>query len=319
MQPLVDRRLGRPIQEPLRLRNVRVRPCHVPRLGGQLLDLRRDVHRLRNPGDEILKLRRLRAAQVDDLVLGVVEPFRAAQAADDAVDDVGHVGVVAARRAVAVHRDGLVGEELPGKPVDRLVWPLARTVNGKEAEAVDGKPVEVVERVRQQLAGAFRGGVRRDRCVHRVGLRKRNRVVGAVDGGGRAVDERADAQLLRHLQHRLGAAHVRLLVGPRGLDGGAHARPGRQVHDRIHAPGMEGVQEGVGVANVRLDEREALPGKVLDPLFFHGTRVEGVEVVDGGDVVAAIQETAAEVPTDEAGTAGDADVQHTNSIGLGTI
>ncbi len=308
MQPLVDRRLGRPIQEPLRLRNVRVRPCHVPRLGGQLLDLRRDVHRLRNPGDEILKLRRLRAAQVDDLVLGVVEPFRAAQAADDAVDDVGHVGVVAARRAVAVHRDGLVGEELPGKPVDRLVWPLARTVNGKEAEAVDGKPVEVVERVRQQLAGAFRGGVRRDRFTHRVGLRKRHRVVGAVDRGGGAVDERVHTELLGHLQHRLRAAHVRLLVGHRGLDGGAHPSPGREVHDRVHVPGMQGLQEGIRVADVRLDEREPLAGKVLDPLLLDGAGIKRIEVVDGRDAVAVIQEMAAEMCADEAGPAGDADM-----------
>jgi hypothetical protein len=286
LQPLVDRRLGRPIQEPLRLRNVRVRPLHVARLGRKLLDLRRDVHRLRNAGNEIFELRRLRPAEVDDLVLGVVEPFRAAQAAGDAVDDVGHVGVVAARRAIPVHRDRLVGEELAGKLVDCQVRPLVRAVDGEEAQAVHGEPIEVVERVGQQLAGAFRGRIRRDRFTHRVGLREGHLVIVAVDGRGGAVDERVDAQLLRHLEHRLGAAHVGLLIPHRGLDRRAHAGPGRKVDNRVHTPGVQGVQEGVGVADVRFDEREPLSRKVLDALLLHCARVEGIEVVDGRDAVA---------------------------------
>ncbi len=308
LQTLVDRGLRRPVEEPLRLGNVGVRACHVARLGGQLLDLRRDVHRFCNPRDEVLELRGFRPAEVDDLVLGGVQVFGAAEAADDAVNDVRHVRIVAARRPVAIHGDRLIGEELPGKPVDRLVRPLARAVNREEAEAVDGEPIEVVERVRQQLAGAFRGGVRRDRFTHRAPLREGHRVVGAVDRGGRAVDERADAQLLRHLQHRLRAADVRLLVRPRGLDGGAHPGPGRKVDDRVHAAGVQGMQDGIGVADVRLDEREALAGKVLDPLLLDGAGIKRIEVVDGRDAVAVVEETATEVPADEAGPAGDADM-----------
>ncbi len=308
MQPLVDRRFGRPIQEPLRLGNVRVGALHIARLGGQLLDFRFDVHRLRDAGNEVLELRRLRPAEVDDFVLGGVQPFRPTETADDAIDDVANERVVAARRPVPVHGDRLVGEELPGKLVDRQVRPLARAVDGKEAQAVRRDVIEVVERVRQQLAGAFRGGVRRDRLAHRVGLGKGDLVVVAVDGRGGAVDERVDAQLLRHLEHRLRAAHIGLLVGHRRLDGGPYARPGREMDNRIHAPGVEGVQDGIGVADFRLDEREPLAGEVLNALLLHGARVEGIEVVDGRDAVAVVEEAATEVPADEAGTAGDADV-----------
>ncbi len=69
---------------------------------------------------------------------------------------------------------------------------LRQGVHGEEAQAVDDEPTEVAERVRQQLAGAFRGGVRGDRCVHRIVFGEGHRVVVAVDRGGRAVDERVN-------------------------------------------------------------------------------------------------------------------------------
>ncbi len=296
------------------LRDVRVGPLHIARLGGQLLDLRRDVHRLRNARNEVLQLRRFRPAEVDDFILGGVQALRPAQAADDAVDDVGHVGVVAARRAVPVHRDGLIREELTGKLVNGQVGPLAWAINRKEPKAMRGDVVEVVERVGEQLAGAFRGGVWRDRLPHRIALGERDLVVVAVDGRGGPIDKRIDVQLLSHLEHRLGAAHVRLLVGPRGLDGGPDAGPSREVDNCVHAPGVQGMQDGIGVADVRLDEREALPREVLDPLLLHGARVEGIEVVDGGNTVAVVQEAATEVPANEAGPTGDADMHGSSDV-----
>ena len=288
--------------------DVRVRALHVARLGGELLDFRRDLHRLRDAGNEVLELCGFRAPEIDDLVLRLPQSLRPTQAADDAVDDVGHVGVVAARRAVAVHRDGLVREELTGQLMDCQIRPLARAVDGEKAQAVRGDVVEVVERVRQQLAGAFRGGVRRDRLAHRIVFREGHRVFVAVDGGGGAVDERVDVVLLRHLEHRLRAAHVGLLIRHWRLDRRPHAGPGREVDNRVHAPRVQGMQDGVGVANVRFDEREPLPREVLDALLLHGAGVEGIEVVDGGNTVAVVQEAAAEVSADESGSTSNANV-----------
>jgi len=64
----------------------------------------------------------------------------------------------------------------------------------------------------------------------------------------------------------------------------------------------------VGVADVRLDQGKGMGGTVLNPFFFHGAGVEGIEVVDGRDAVTVAKEAAAEVPADEAGPAGSADV-----------
>ena len=308
LQALLDRRLRLPVQKRLRLRNVRVGARHVPRLRGELLNLRGDVHGLRDSGNEVFELSRLRAAEVDDFVFRVIQILRATEALHNPIHDVADERVVAARGAVAVHGDGLVRQKLPGKLVDRQVRPLARAVHREEAQAVHVNVVEVVEGVRQQLAGALRRGVGRDRFFHPVVLREGHLVVVAVDRRGRAIDERVDVVLLGHLQHRLRAAHVRPLIGHGGFDRGAYAGLRGEVDDRIHVPGVQGVQDRVGIADVRLDQGKRVGREVLDSLLFHGAGVEGIEVVDGRDAVTVAKEAAAEVPADEAGPAGYADV-----------
>jgi len=59
--------------------------------------------------------------------------------------------------------------------------PRAQGVPGKEAQAMYRQVVEMVEGVRQQLAGALRGRVRRDGLAHRLLFRKGDLVVVAVD------------------------------------------------------------------------------------------------------------------------------------------
>ena len=79
--------------------------CHVPRLLRQLFDLRRDVHRVGNAGNEVLELRpreSLRCAQVNDFVLGIVQQFCAVETLDHTIHNVIDERVVAARGAVAV-------------------------------------------------------------------------------------------------------------------------------------------------------------------------------------------------------------------------
>jgi len=155
--------------------------------------------------------------------------------------------------------------------------------------------------VRRQLAGALRGRVRGNGLAHRVVLGEGDLLIVAVHRRGGAVDERVDGELLGHLQHRLGVADIGLFVRHRRLDRWAHAGPGREVHDGVHAPG---VQDGVRIADVGLDKRESLPRKVFDPLLLHGAQVEGIEVVDGRDAVAVVKEAAAEVPSAEADVDG---------------
>ncbi len=58
---------------------------------------------------------RRQGAQVDDLVFRIIQIFRAVEAFHDDVHDVADERVVAAGRAVPIHRDRLIREELAGE------------------------------------------------------------------------------------------------------------------------------------------------------------------------------------------------------------
>jgi hypothetical protein len=68
---------------------------------------------------------------------------------------------------------------------------------------------------------------------------------------------------------------------------------------------VQGLQERIGVADVRLDQGKRMRRQILDTLLLDGTGIEGIEVVDGRNPVAVVQEATAEVAADEASAAGD--------------
>src|SRR5262249_31991576 len=104
---------------------------------------------------------------------------------DDVVDE----GVVAPGRPVAEHRHGLAAVDESRELGDRQVGPVAGAEGGEEPQAGDGQSVQVVERVRQQLARLLRGRVRAYGQVDRVGLAERGRWAVAVHARARSVDE----------------------------------------------------------------------------------------------------------------------------------
>jgi hypothetical protein len=87
------------------------------------------------------------------------------------------------------------------------------------------------------------------------------------------------------------------------------------VHDSIHISGVQGLQDSVCIADVRLDEREYLGGKVFDTLFFDRSGIERIEVINGRDSVAITQESTAEVTADETGATGNTNVHCTFCLG----
>ena len=81
---------------------------------------------------------------------------------------------------------------------------------------------------------------------------------------------------------------------------GRHARERRQVDDDLRMTLREHALQRVGVADVALDERELrLAAQLGEVLFLVGARVEGVEVVEPDDVVAARAQPLGQVRTDE--------------------
>ena len=143
---------------------------------------------------------------------------------------------------------------------------------------------------------------------HSVSLCEGDLLVVAVDRRGGAVDERVDVVLLSDLQHRLRAAHVRPLVGHGRLNRRSHPGLRGEVNNRVYLPSVQGVQDRVGVADVRLDQGKRVGWEVFNSLLLDRPGIEGVEVVDSRDTVSVVQEAAAQVPADEPGAAGDADV-----------
>ena len=96
----------------------------------------------------------LGAAEVEDL-----EARREVERANDAVDDVVDVGVVAPGRAGAVERHRLAARQQVGELGDRHLGPLRRAVDGEEAQAGRAQAVEVVVVEAEQLAGPLGRGV----------------------------------------------------------------------------------------------------------------------------------------------------------------
>ena len=160
--------------------DVRVRALYVPWLHGEALDFRVDAHRVTDARDQVAELGDFRAAQVNDLILRCIHGMGSLQAAHDPVHNVVHERVIAACGAIAVHRDRLAAQELSGKLVNGQIGSLARAVDGEEPQAVYRHVVQVMVRVRQQLARPIRRRRGRDRMMHRVLLRKRHDVVIAV-------------------------------------------------------------------------------------------------------------------------------------------
>jgi hypothetical protein len=82
---------------------------------------------------------------------------------------------------------------------------------------------------------------------------------------------------------------------------------------------VQGLQDSVCIADVRLDERKHLRGKVVDALFFDRPGIKGVKVVDRRDAVAVTQESTAEVAADETGSTSDANMHCINCFKLSFI
>lgn len=206
--------------------------------------------------------------------------------------DIGHVGQVAALVAVPVHPDRLAPEEGVGEGGQGQVPALAFAPDGEEAEgheadavesAVEGAPLFPVE----LGEGVGAQGVRRNRFLGRTAL------VVPVDAGGRGEDELANAVDAAELQQSHRAAHVRFLVVERAVDGGTDPGEGSQVDH-----GIEGLlREGIG-AEVAAEVGDSV-----------GVVVHGRTEVEGGHLMAKRGEVPDDVLADEAGRAGDEDLE----------
>ena len=145
-------------------------------------------------------------------------------------------------------------------------------------------------------------------------LREGHDVVVTVHRGG-PEKERLDIHLPGKLQHRLRPCDVEMRTPHRILDRRPHAGLRGQMDNRINRLPVQHTPQETGIVDVLLEKvKVVLRKQVTNPLFFDGPVVVRVEVVDGIDNVAVIQEAAATMSADEAGGAGYEDAHGKRSV-----
>ncbi|CAA6671032.1 unnamed protein product [Spirodela intermedia] len=243
---------------------------------------------------------RLGVAQVVDPVRGGLPLLAAAAGAlaggvergDATLHDVVDVGEVPGQVHPDVAGEGEVGHIRPPP------WP----VDGEEAEAGDGEPVDVVVRVGDLLAGLLKGHL----------------LVEAIDGTGGGPDHRR----LRiggfaGLQEGDQSGDVAVDVGGRVLNGVADAGLSGEVHDVGEGDDVEELCEQASVVDVALHDEDAVVGEAGLAGLLQGGVVVGVEVVEAHYAIAALLEVDGDVGADEAGGAGDQHGDPAGAIDLG--
>src|SRR5438093_6402687 len=139
-------------------------------------------------------------------------------------------------------------------------------------------------------------------------LRERLPRVQTVDRARGRKDQVLDSVVAATLQDVLEAEDVGVDVGVGVFHRVAHAGLRREMHDALWFVLAEKVLDGIGIADVSMDEREgARLSKLVEPRFLEPRVVIRIEVVDADDGLAAVEQPLRSVKANEAGRAGDED------------
>ena len=129
-----------------------------------------------------------RVGRDGEAVLAVLSLWGFLHHADDAFNDVVHVGEVAAAVAVVVDLDGLTFKEFVGETEVGHVGTAGGAIDGEEAQTCGGDIVEFAVAMRHQLVTFLGGGVEGHWVVHAVVGRERYFFVAAIDAGTAGID-----------------------------------------------------------------------------------------------------------------------------------
>ncbi len=208
---------------------------------------------------------------------------------------------VAARVAVAVDRQRLVGERLGDEARDHLLGVLPGPVVVERADDHDRQPVGDEVAVREPVGAGLGCGVGAAR-VERMLLVHRRPLGGSVHLARRDQDEPLDRRLADRVQQDLGALDVGgHELGGALLDRLLDVRLGGGVDDHVHL--RDHVADELAIADVAVHEREARVrhqvGEVLE-ITCVGERVERDDLVRR-----RLEQVADEGRGDEPRAAGD--------------
>ena len=235
------------------------------------------------------------AGERDAFGFAKVEDFEAeffAGGSDNAVDGVGDEGVVAGGGAIAEYGDWFTLLDELGEFVYSEVGPLARAVNGEEAEHDDVHAVDVVIDMAEGFAGEFAGGVGRDGMENRIGFGEGSFGINAVDGGGGGDGDFLDVAGAGGFEDVCSAGDIDFLVEGGFFKAGANAGARGKMNDLVEASRRKKVFDGGSVTEVAFDEVEFGEfGEFSEVSFLACGVVKIVQVVKGGDFVSFGEET----------------------------
>ena len=226
--------------------------------------------------------------------------------AHDALDDVVDVREVAAHPAVVEDVDGFSGEDGLGEQEQGHVGAAPGAVDGEEPQAGRRQPVEVGIGVGHQLVGLLGGGVERDGVVHDVVDGEREMGVEAVDRTAGGVGQMRRLRVPAGFEDVQEPDEVALDVGAGIRNRIAHAGLRGEVDHAVERLAGKQLAHGGFVFEAALDEGEArFLAQQRQARFLERRVVVVVDVVEADDGVAAREQRAGHVESDEAGGAGD--------------
>ena len=285
-----------------RLGNVGKRDRHVAGLERLAVNHGRFAKRGFDERDEFRKFHRLGFAEVENLKAEFLP-----RAGKNAFQNVRDERVVARRAAVTENRNGPAGVNQLREFVDCQVRPLARAVNREKPQHRHIQAVEVMVNMAERLARQLARGVRRDGGKNRVALAKRHFRIHAVNRRGRRDGDFAAAGVARGFEDVDGAFDVHALVKRRLLQAGPHAGARGEMDDLVEFCGGKQIVHRAGIRQIAGDEGERLAERldVRERAALDLRVVKIVEVVEGPDAVAVMEQAFANVRADEARAAGD--------------
>ena len=162
--------------------------------------------------------------------------------------------------------------------------------------------------MRHQLVRPLGRAVKAERMVGGLRGAERRLGIGAVDRGGRCVDEMPARLVAAAFEHVEEAGDIRLDIGVRIDQRMPHSRLRGEMHHLRKPPGGEQRGHFRPIGDVEPLEAEAREGgELFQPRLLEPHVVVRIEIVDADDGSAAFEQTTRHVKADEARGPGDQD------------
>ena len=207
-------------------------------------------------------------------------------------DDVIDIGEIARDVAVIEDFDRFACKDSTGEQIGRHVGPAPRSIDGKEPKSRHREAMEVAIAFCNHLAAGLGRGIKRYRMIYPILGAGGLCCVGAVDRGGRCVDDSPQmVHPTRRLQHHEGSHHIRVHIGVGILQRMSHSGLCCEMDDAVQIPvPLPQCEDTVSISDVELVKGEAgMAAKLRKARLLETHVIIIVKIIDANDLFAAYQ------------------------------